>query len=302
MQVYKMIVAKNDSGQLSHFLLKKGFSRRAVNNCKNHGGMMLVNHHRRNGSYRLKEGDVVHFLMGQEPVNPWLKVSRRPLDIVEETADYLVINKPAGLLSIPSGFHAEDAVINRVLAYFEKQGVNPAYVKPHIVTRLDQDTSGLVLLGKNAIAHDRFSKLGKDAFIKKYHAIVHGNFAEGDLSGLIDKPLARVGDTVKREVNPKGQRALTEYRVLDQVPGASLVELRLLTGRTHQIRIHMASIGHVLYGDDLYGARDAFARQALNCFYLAFPNPFSGEEREIEIPDPGDMQGLWRQLKQEAEK
>ena len=164
MQVYKMIVAKNDPGQLSHFLLKKGFSRRAVNNCKNHGGMMLVNHHRRNGSYRLKEGDVVHFLMGQEPVNPWLKVSRRPLDIVEETADYLVINKPAGLLSIPSGFHAEDAVINRVLAYFEKQGVNPAYVKPHIVTRLDQDTSGLVLLGKNAIAHDRFSKLGKDAY------------------------------------------------------------------------------------------------------------------------------------------
>ncbi|WP_288746823.1 RluA family pseudouridine synthase [uncultured Lactobacillus sp.] len=297
-----MIVAKNDPGQLSHFLLKKGFSRRAVNNCKNHGGMMLVNHHRRNGSYRLKEGDVVHFLMGQEPVNPWLKVSRRPLDIVEETADYLVINKPAGLLSIPSGFHAEDAVINRVLAYFEKQGVNPAYVKPHIVTRLDQDTSGLVLLGKNAIAHDRFSKLSKDAFIKKYHAIVHGNFAEGDLSGLIDKPLARVGDTVKREVNPKGQRALTEYRVLDQVPGASLIELRLLTGRTHQIRIHMASIGHVLYGDDLYGARDAFARQALNCFYLSFPNPFSGEEREIEIPDPGDMQGLWRQLKQEAGK
>lgn len=302
MQVYKMIVAKNDPGQLSHFLLKKGFSRRAVNNCKNHGGMMLVNHHRRNGSYRLKEGDVVHFLMGQEPVNPWLKVSRLPLDIVEETADYLVINKPAGLLSIPSGFHAEDAVINRVLAYFEKQGVNPAYVKPHIVTRLDQDTSGLVLLGKNAIAHDRFSKLGKDSFIKKYHAIVHGNFAEGDLSGLIDKPLARVGDTVKREVNPKGQRALTEYRVLDQVPGASLVELRLLTGRTHQIRIHMASIGHVLYGDDLYGARDAFARQALNCFYLSFTNPFSGEEREIEIPDSGDMQGLWRQLKQEAGK
>ncbi|WP_201335870.1 RluA family pseudouridine synthase, partial [Lactobacillus nasalidis] len=254
-----------------------------------------------NGSYRLKEGDVVHFLMGQEKVNPWLKVSRRPLEVVEESDDYLVINKPAGLLSIPSGFHAEDAVINRVLAYFQAQGADPAYVKPHIVTRLDQDTSGLVLLGKNAIAHDRFSKLGKDAFIKKYHAIVHGNFAAGELTGLIDKPLARVGDTVKREVNPAGQRALTEYRVIGQVPGASLVELRLLTGRTHQIRVHMAACGHVLYGDDLYGAEDDFARQALNCYYLAFPNPFNGQEREIRIADPADMRELWQKLQEKKQ-
>lgn len=297
MQVFKLIVEKDDPVTLSHFLMKKGFSRRAVNNCKNRGGMMLVNHHRRTSNYHLKEGDVVHFVMGQEKVNPYLKVSRIPIQVVEETDDYIVINKPAGLLSIPSGFHSEDAVINRVLGYFEEKGEDPAYIKPHIVTRLDQDTSGLVLLGKTAIAHDRFNKLGKELFIKKYHAIVHGNFGEGEMTGLIDKPLARVGDTVKRQVDPRGQKALTEYWVVDQVPGASLVELRLLTGRTHQIRVHMQSIGHVLYGDDLYGAEDAFHRQALNCFYLAFPNPFTGEERELQIPDPSDMQDLWKELK-----
>lgn len=302
MQVYKLIVQKNDPGELSHFLLKKGFSRRAVNNAKNRGGMLLVNHHRRHTGYRLKEGDVVHFLMGQEKENPALRPSDKPLEVVAEASDYLVVNKPAGLLSIPSGFHHEDAVINRVLSYFQKQGADPAYIKPHIVTRLDQDTSGLVLLGKNAIAHDRFAKLGKNRFIKRYHAIVHGNFPEDELTGLIDKPLARVGETVKREVNPNGQKSLTAYRVIDQVPGASLVELRLLTGRTHQIRVHMMSLGHVLFGDDLYGAKDHFARQALNCFYLSFPDPFSGKKQTIELPDPKDMQDLWQKLQEQAGK
>lgn len=299
MEVFKLIVKKGDPAELSHFLMKRGFSRKAVNNAKNRGGMMLVNHKRRYTGYRVKEGDVVHFVMGQEKVNPWLKVSNNPIEVVEETGEYLIINKPAGLLSIPSGFHAEDAVINRVLGYFQKNGENPAYIKPHIVTRLDQDTSGLVLLGKNAIIHDQFSKLGKERFIKKYHAIVHGNFSENELAGLIDKPIARIGDTVKRTIDSQGQRSLTQYRVLKQVSGASLVELRLLTGRTHQIRVHMASIGHPLYGDDLYGAHDSFKRQALNCFYLSFPDPFTGEKHEIKIQDPEDMKRLWSNLEDE---
>lgn len=108
--------------------------------------------------------------------------------------------------------------------------------------------------------------MSKDIFIKKYHAIVHGNFASNELIGIVDKPIGKISDGVKRGIVSSGQSAQTKYRVLDQVEDASLVELQLLTGRTHQIRVHMQAIGHVLYGDELYGAEDDFERQALNCF------------------------------------
>lgn len=138
--------------------------------------------------------------------------------------------------------------------------------------------------------------MGKEKFIKKYHAIVHGNFAQDELEGLIDQPIGKIDSGVKRGVIPDGKPAQTEYRVLNQIPGASLVELRLLTGRTHQIRVHMSYLGHPLYGDPLYGIKDEFSRQALNCFYLNFPDPFGNKDKTIEIKDPSDMQDLWQKL------
>ena len=185
--------------------------------------------------------------------------------------------------------------VSRMLGYFENKGETA--VKPHVITRLDRNTSGLVLVGKNPIAHARFSKLSKDIFIKKYHAIVHGNFASNELIGIVDKPIGKISDGVKRGIVSSGQSAQTKYRVLDQVEDASLVELQLLTGRTHQIRVHMQAIGHVLYGDELYGAEDDFERQALNCFYLQYPDPFGDEEIIVKIDDPLDMQRLWMKLK-----
>ena len=140
------------------------------------------------------------------------------------------------------------------MCYFIKEGKKD--LKPHVITRLDRDTSGLVLVGKNAVAHARFSKIGKERFIKKYHAIVHGNFENDELTGLVDEPIGKIDSGVKRGVIPDGKSAQTEYKVLKQVSGASLVELRLLTGRTHQIRVHMAYLGHPLYGDQLYGIKD----------------------------------------------
>lgn len=180
------------------------------------------------------------------------------------------------------------------MGYFARK--NETDLKPHVVTRLDRNTSGLVLIGKNAVAHARFSKIGKHDFIKKYHAIVHGNFSDNELKGIIDAPIGKKGTGVKRSVIANGQNAQTEYRVLKQVDGASLVELRLLTGRTHQIRVHMSYIGHPLYGDDMYDAKDDFSRQALNCFYLEFPDPFSNEIRKLKIEDPQDMKRLWDKL------
>lgn len=169
-------------------------------------------------------------------------------------------------------------------------------LKPHVITRLDRDTSGLVLVGKNSVAHARFSKMGKDCFIKKYHAIVHGNFSKEQETGIINAPIGKLDAGVKRGVVANGQRSITKYRVLDQVNGASLVELQLLTGRTHQIRVHMQYLGHPLYGDLLYGIKDNFERQALNCFYLKFDDPFSKCKQEITISEPADMKCLWQSL------
>lgn len=294
MQYFKMIFENETPQQLGRFLLKNGFSHRAIINSRHHGGMMLVNHKRRYSKYLLKKGDEIIFILGNEKKNQFLKPTNLPVNIIKETKDYLIVNKPAGVLSIPSRYEDDTAIVNRLLHYFKKQHLT---TKPHVITRLDKDTSGLVLVGKNAVAHDRFSRLDRDELVKKYHAIVHGNFSAAELSGQIDKAIGKKDNTVKRYIVADGQKAVTDYQVLDQVKGASLVELRLLTGRTHQIRVHMQAIGHPLFGDPLYGIKDDFKRQALNCFLLKYQDPFSQENIKIEISEPQDMQKLWQQLK-----
>lgn len=293
--LFKLIVQERDPKKLGSFLLKKGFSHQALKHARYNNGLILVNHKRRYTSFRLKTNDEVIFVTGKEKKNDFLKPSNNPVEPVLETKNYIILNKPAGVLSIPSRYEDDDAIVNRLIGYFIKEGKKD--LKPHVITRLDRDTSGLVLVGKNAVAHARFSKIGKERFIKKYHAIVHGNFENDELTGLVDEPIGKIDSGVKRGVIPYGKSAQTEYKVLKQVSGASLVELRLLTGRTHQIRVHMAYLGHPLYGDQLYGIKDSFSRQALNCFYLSFPDPFNSEKNKtVEISDPADMQKLWQGL------
>lgn len=297
MKIFKFIVSEEDPKRLGPFLSKKKLSKQAIVNAKHNGGMLLVNHRRRFTNFTLKVGDEVLFVMGKEKVNNFLKASNKSVKIVLETDNYLVINKPAAVLSIPSRYEDKDAVVNRVMGYFaKKKGSEQAFLKPHIVTRLDRDTSGLVLVGKNAVAHSKFSELKKDVFVKEYHAIVHGNFNSEHQKGLITAPIGKIDDSVKRYVTPNGQKSVTQYEVLAQKDDASLVKLRLFTGRTHQIRVHMAHIGHPLFGDKLYGSVDNFTRQALNCSHLSFPDPFTDEKVTVEIDDPEDMAHLWQNL------
>lgn len=297
MTLFKLIVQTKAPKQLGAFLMKNGFSKKAVTDAKNNGGLILVNHKRRYTNFMLHPQDEVIFVPGKEKVNPWLQPSYQPIDIIRDTSDYLVINKPAGVLSIPSRYD-DNALVNRVLGYFDQQRMQEC--KPHVITRLDRDTSGIVLMGKNSIAHARFSKLTKDDFVKKYHALVHGNFKSEEMSGTIKLPIGSKNETVKRFIDPNGKKAVTAYQVLKQAPGISLVELRLYTGRTHQIRLHMQSLGHPLFGDPLYGIKDDFDRQALNCFYVSFPDPFAANKRvQIRIPDPQDMQQLWHKKQQD---
>lgn len=294
MQYFKLTFIHQTPQKLGRFLLKNGFSKRAITNSNHHGGMIFVNHKRRYTSYTLHEGDEVIFLLGKEKENQWLKPSSNPINIILEKHDYLIVNKPAGVLSIPSRYEDNDALVNRVLYYFKKQDLNE--LKPHIITRLDRDTSGLVLIGKNPVAQARFSDLSKENMVKKYHAIVHGNFSEKELSGRIDKPIGKKDNSVKRYIVENGQKSITDYRVIAQKKDAAFIELRLLTGRTHQIRVHMQSIGHPLYGDPVYGLNDNFSRQALNCFLLEYNDPFSKHNEKIEISDPSDMDKLWKKL------
>ncbi|MBP2057620.1 23S rRNA pseudouridine1911/1915/1917 synthase [Lactobacillus colini] len=294
MHYFKLIFTHKTPQNLGRFLLKSGFSKRTITNSNQHGGMIFVNHKRRYTNYLLHEGDEVVFMLGKEKENQYLKPSDKPIDIVLEERDYLIVNKPAGILSIPSRYEDDDALVNRTLHYFIKQGLNGS--KPHVVTRLDRDTSGLVLIGKNPVAQARFSRLGKDNLIKKYHAIVHGNFTDDELSGRINKPIGKKDDSVKRYIIASGQQSITDYQVVAQKSGSALVELRLLTGRTHQIRVHMQSIGHPLYGDPLYGLVDQFNRQALNCYLLEYQDPFTNQNKRISISDPEDMLNLWKNI------
>lgn len=290
MHYFKAIVRPGDSHQLGHFLAKKGISHRALKNVRYNGGLLLVNHKRRLASYRLSTGDEVIVVLGREKKNKWLKPVKGPLTIELETADYLIVNKPAGVLTTPTRYEDHDSLVNFLLYYLQKKGSD----RPHVVTRLDCDTSGLVLIAKYGAAHDRFAQLGHRVLQKKYHAIVHGIFRQA--SGRFAQPIGKIDASVKRGVTPSGRSACTCYRVLAQKPGASLVEVKLLTGRTHQIRVHFAANGHPLFGDQLYGRADGFAHQALNAFSLSFPDPFDGQRRHIEIADPSDMQALWQQL------
>ena len=294
MQYFKLIFNQKTPQQLGRFLMNNGFSHRALTNSRHHGGMMLVNHKRRYSKYLLHKGDEVIFIMGREKENKWLKASYNPIDIILEEKDYLILNKPAGVLSIPSRYEDNDALVNRLLGYFAQKKID---IKPHVITRLDRDTSGLVLIGKNSVAHARFSEIGKDNLIKKYHAIVHGNFSKDKLEGIIDEPIGKKDSSTKHYVLPNGKPSVTKYKVLRQIDGASLVELQLLTGRTHQIRVHMAYIDHPLYGDPLYGIKDNFKRQALNCFLLRYDDPFSGQPKNVKISEPEDMKKLWSNLK-----
>ncbi|GGC74857.1 pseudouridine synthase [Thalassobacillus devorans] len=207
------------------------------------------------------------------------------LVIVYEDDDLLILDKPAGLAVMPSMNH-DVTLANGIIAYYEKHGV-PSTV--HIVTRLDKDTSGLVLVAKHAYSHSLLSRGYIGPIEKTYWALVEGHLINKE--GMIDVPIGRKeGSIIEREIREDGQPAVTRYHVLRPLHAHSLVELELLTGRTHQIRIHMRHMGHPLAGDDLYGGSlSIMKRQALHCRRLTFPHPITGEVVSCEAELPADI-------------
>ncbi|EGO65929.1 RluA family pseudouridine synthase [Acetonema longum] len=210
-----------------------------------------------------------------------------PLSIVYEDDSLLIADKPAGMLVHPTVKLETGTLANAVLFYYQQQNLLYDF---HPVTRLDKNTSGLVLIAKQANIHRLLNNPEK--ITKEYLAIAGGSVISE--SGIIDAPIQRHPDSIiQRIIHPDGQSAVTHFRVLQRFATATLVSLKLITGRTHQIRVHMAYIGHPLLGDDLYGgSEEKIDRQALHAAKLELLHPISGKAIQVSSSMPPDMQEL----------
>jgi 23S rRNA pseudouridine1911/1915/1917 synthase len=236
---------------------------------------------------KVRAGDVVSARVGGDEAAGLTPVEM-DLEIVHEDADVLVVNKPPFLLVHPTQPEQTRTLAHGVAHHFERTGVR-AKVRP--VHRIDRDTSGLVLFAKTAMAHPKLDRELREGRIgRDYLALVHGVVAEDQ--GVVDAPIGRHERHPNlRAVRPGGEHAVTRWRVRERLPDATLLELELETGRTHQIRVHMAHAGHPVVGDRQYGGRAVagLKRQALHAWRLVFPHPTTGERMALESPLPEDL-------------
>ena len=229
-----------------------------------------------------------------------------PLEIVYEDADLLVVNKPKGMVVHPAPGHNGGTLVNALLYHCGNSlsGIN-GVMRPGIVHRIDKDTSGLLIVAKNDSAHRNLSEqLSDHSLHREYEAVVLGRLREE--KGTIDKPLGRSPkDRKKMAVVQGGKRAVTHYRVLGRYQGYTHVLCHLETGRTHQIRVHMASLGHPIAGDPVYGSRgdkSGLQGQCLHARRLIFRHPRTGEEMRLQCPLPEDFAAFLAKLRKESEE
>lgn len=223
------------------------------------------------------------------PAEPEARPENIPLDILYEDSDLAVVIKPCGMVVHPAAGNEDGTLVNALLYHLKDLSGIGGALRPGIVHRLDKDTSGLLLVAKNDAAHTGLSEALKAREIHKtYHAVARGAFKES--ASVIEAPIGRSPkDRKKMAIVPDGRYARTEYQVLEPLRGASLVSVNLITGRTHQIRVHFASIGHPLLGDPLYGGKNnlpAVSRLMLHAYSVEFIHPINGKQMRFEAPEP----------------
>lgn len=224
-----------------------------------------------------------------------------PLDVVYEDADVIVVNKPAGLVVHPAPGHSDGTLVNALLFHCGSSlsGIN-GRLRPGIVHRIDRDTSGLIIAAKNDASHLALAaQLQDHSLYREYHAVAVGNLGED--AGTVDAPIGRHSTDRKRmAIDPKnGRRAVTHWEVLARYPGYTYVKCLLETGRTHQIRVHLASLGHPLLGDTVYGGKkpvSGLVGQCLHAKRLSFLHPRTGERVTVECPLPDWFQAVLDRL------
>ena len=245
-------------------------------------------------------GDVLEVVLPDpEPID--VLPQNIPLDVVYEDADVIVVNKPVGLVVHPAPGHPDGTLVNALLYHCgtSLSGIN-GEVRPGIVHRIDRDTSGLIIAAKNDRAHLTLAaQLQDHSLARTYEAVAVGGLKED--SGTVDAPIGRhPTDRKKMAVDRQnGREAVTHWSVLARYPGYTHVECRLETGRTHQIRVHLASIGHPLLGDTVYGTKKpvpGLAGQCLHARRLRFVHPSTGEPVELECPLPDWFQEVLQKI------
>ena len=251
---------------------------------------IYVNNKPQKASYKLRADDFVSFTIPDQ-IEPDILPEKMDLDILYEDNDVIVVNKPKNMVVHPAAGHFEHTLVNGLLYHCRESlsGIN-GVLRPGIVHRIDKDTTGSVIACKNDVAHREIAAALKEhSIVRKYRAICAGVVKEDE--GTVDAPIGRDDkDRKKMSVNPKnGKHAVTHYRVLERFKEYTYIECMLETGRTHQIRVHMASIGHPLLGDEVYSSRKwpfKLSGQTLHAYILGFKQPRTGEYIETEAPLP----------------
>lgn len=247
-------------------------------------------------SYKVSEGDVITFEV-PEAIEPEIVPEDIPLDIIYEDHDVILINKPKGMVVHPAAGHYTGTLVNALMFHCKDDlsGIN-GVLRPGIVHRIDMDTTGVLIACKNDLAHNSIAEqLKEHSITRRYQAIVHGVLQQEE--GVIDAPIGRhPQDRKKMCINQQnGKHAVTHYKVLKRFDRFTHIECRLETGRTHQIRVHMASIGHPLLGDAVYGPAKSpykLQGQTLHAGILGFVHPRTGQYMEYSAPLPAYFERL----------
>ena len=302
-----MIIAPDDVGKrLDIFISEANGVTRSAAQRLIENELVTVNDHPAAKNYRLRAGDEVETEL-PEPVPLDAEPQDIPLDIVYEDADLLVVNKPKGMVVHPAPGNPDGTLVNALLWHIrDLSGIN-GVMRPGIVHRIDKDTSGLLIVAKNDAAHLALAEQIKaHSFEREYQAIVVGT--PRDECGIVDAPIGRnPRDRKKMAVVPNGRPARTHYRLLERFDGFSHLSLTLETGRTHQIRVHMAHIGHPVMGDEVYGAnRTRFEKQTarlisgqcLHAKRIGFVHPTTGEFLRFDSELPEYFTELLRLLRE----
>lgn len=265
-------------------------------------GQVFVNGAAVKPNYKVARKDEIRVSLPKEQ-EPEIEAENIPLDILYEDTDLLVVNKPKNMVVHPAAGHYEHTLVNALMYHCRNQlsGIN-GVLRPGIVHRIDKDTTGALVVCKNDMAHQGLAEqLAVHSITRRYRAVVHGNLKEN--TGTIEGTIGRhPTDRKKMAMNVKnGKPAVTHYQVLERLNGYTYVECRLETGRTHQIRVHMAAIGHPLLGDELYGPKKCPVKnlqgQTLHAMVLGFQHPRTKTYMEFTAPLPEYFQNLLKKLK-----
>lgn len=273
----------------------RSFFQKLIRDC-----FVMVNHIIVKVNYRLKTGDIIEIDI-PDAVPTEIVPENIPLDILYEDDDLLIVNKPKGMVVHPAVGHSTGTLVNAIMYHCQGNlsGIN-GEIRPGIVHRIDKDTTGSLIICKNDEAHRNIAEQIKEHSVtRRYVGVVAGTFSEE--SGTVEGAIGRHPNDRKRmTINEKnGKPAVTHYRVLQTLKGASFMEFELETGRTHQIRVHMASISHPLLGDTVYGnSKNPYKLQgqALHARTIGFIHPTTGEYIEVSAPIPEYMTELVRKL------